>query len=145
LTEDLKRFKQLTQQTTVIMGRKTYESIGKPLPKRRNIVVSKTMTKPEGVELEIVSDISKAIALCDPTKLSFIIGGSTIYAQTFDVIDTIYLTQIDKTVEGDAWYPEIPKDFTLVETEAHEGYSFLTYKRPESSILWVLSGKCGVL
>lgn len=129
LPEDLKRFKQLTQHSTIVMGRKTYESIGKPLPKRRNIVVSKTLAKPEGVELEIVSDIQSAIALCDPTKQSFIIGGATIYAQTFDVIDTIYLTQVEREVEGDTWYPEVPSGFSLVEKEPHEGYSFLTYKR----------------
>jgi len=129
LPEDLKKFKARTQQHTILMGRKTYESIGKPLPKRRNIVVSRTMKKPEGVELELVSSLEEALKLCPPDEESFIIGGAEIYAQTMDKIDRIYLTTVDRVVEGDAFYPEIPADFDVTGMELFEGFYIATFTR----------------
>lgn len=129
LPEDLKRFKARTQQHTIVMGRKTYESIGKPLPKRRNIVVSRTMKKPEGVELELVASLEDALKLCHPDEESFIIGGAEIYAQTMGVIDRIYLTTVDRVVEGDTFYPEIPAEFSITSAEVFDGFTIATYTR----------------
>lgn len=129
LPADLKAFKARTQQHTIIMGRKTYESIGKPLPKRRNIVVSRTMTPPPGVELQIVSSIDGALSLCLPDEESFIIGGAEIYAQTLDKVDKIYLTSVNLIADGDAFYPEVPAGFSATCIEGFDGFSITTYTR----------------
>lgn len=129
LPEDLKKFKARTQHHTIIMGRKTYESIGKPLPKRRNIVVSRTMKKPEGVELELVASLDEALKLCSTDEENFIIGGAEIYAQTMNSIDRIYLTTVDRVVEGDAFYPEVPSDFRVIHEELFEGFTITTLSR----------------
>lgn len=123
IKEDLQRFKRLTQHHAVIMGRKTYESIGRPLPNRRNIVISRNKLEIPGVEL--VSDVPTALALCPQNEEAFIIGGAEIYNQTLDVIDRIYLTLVTKEYEGDTFYPEIPFDVTIEGLEYRNDYSFL--------------------
>lgn len=123
IKEDLQRFKALTQHHTVIMGRKTFDSIGRPLPKRRNIVVSRNKLEIPGVEL--VSDVPSALVLCPPDEETFIIGGAEIYKQTFDVIDRIYLTLVNKDCEGDTFYPEIPFDVIIEQMDYRVGYSFI--------------------
>jgi dihydrofolate reductase len=107
--EDLRHFKRLTLASTVIMGRKTYESIGKPLPGRTNIVLSRTKTGREG-SLRYVNSFERALEQV-ATPDAFIIGGAEIYKTTMSQIDGIYLTQIPSDYEGDARYPEIPADF----------------------------------
>lgn len=123
IKEDLQRFKRLTQHHTVIMGRKTYESIGRPLPNRRNIVISRNKLELPGVEL--VSDVTSALSLCSPDEESFVIGGAEIYKQTLFDIDKIYLTLVTKQYEGDTYYPEIPFDVTIENLEYRPDYSFL--------------------
>ncbi|MSR77587.1 MAG: dihydrofolate reductase [Candidatus Omnitrophica bacterium] len=118
---DLKRFKSLTTGQTVIMGRKTFESIGKPLPGRENFVLTRqpsaiSFQKSENRTQEtennprFFSSIEDALKNIK-TQEAFIIGGAELYAQTLDKIDGIYLTQIDAEYDGDTFYPQIPSDF----------------------------------
>ncbi|MCB9799171.1 MAG: dihydrofolate reductase [Candidatus Omnitrophica bacterium] len=114
---DLKYFKQLTLASTVMMGRKTFESIGRPLPGRTNFVISRTVREqanpsvmPAGTELVFFDSIDKAGQAVQTPK-AFIIGGAAIYEQTLDKIDGIYLTEIHAEYEGDAFYPGVPQGF----------------------------------
>lgn len=112
---DMKFFKALTTGHTVIMGRKTFDSIGKPLPNRQNLVLSKkgpAHPSPSGAAAEVSYCASWEAALQHArSKNVFIIGGSEIYKQTLDKIDGIYLTRIDQEYEGDAFYPGVPDGF----------------------------------
>jgi dihydrofolate reductase len=108
LSEDLKHFKSLTTGHTVIMGRKTYESIGKPLPNRRNIVISRNVnTFYDGVEM--THSLEDAFSISSNDEEVFIIGGSNIYEQSLDLVEQLYITEIKKTFEGDAFFPDIDK------------------------------------
>jgi dihydrofolate reductase len=115
---DLKNFKALTLGQTLIMGRKTYESIGKPLPGRANFVLTRsavTVCQQEvvhrelsaGTEIRFFSSFDQALQSVK-TPIAFIMGGAELYAQTLERIDGIYLTRIPGSYEGDAYYPEIP-------------------------------------
>jgi dihydrofolate reductase len=104
ISEDLKRFKQLTLGHSVIMGRKTFESIGKPLPKRRNIVVSRTKAD-LGPGVEVVASVDEALRLVGAEDEAFVIGGGEIYAQTLERADRLYLTIVETHVPGDAFFP----------------------------------------
>ena len=116
---DLKFFKNLTTGNTVIMGRKTFDSIGRPLPKRKNFVISNT-TRHEyenhGGLLTYFNSIHAAISAVT-TENAFIIGGAEIYKQTIDGIAGIYLTLIHQDFEGDAFYPGVPAGFREVSRE----------------------------
>jgi|SRR3989344_3755761 len=133
LPEDLKRFRKLTIGKTVLMGRKTFESIinklGKPLPNRKNIVVTrkKDISYPTGVL--IYSDLDKAIREHDDEDL-FIIGGGEIYRQTVDKAGILYITHVDEVANGDVFFPEI-RDHLWKKTddEKHDGFSFAKYIR----------------
>lgn len=108
LSEDLKHFKTLTTGHTIIMGRKTYESIGKPLPNRRNIVVTRNLnTFYDGVE--IVHSLEDAFSISSNDEEVFIIGGSNIYEQSLNLVKHLYITEIKKAFEGDAFFPKIDK------------------------------------
>jgi len=106
LPEDLKFFKKLTSGGTIVMGRKTYQSIGRPLPKRRNIVLSRSLeTAPEGCELAAsIDDIPLAGDV-------FIIGGAQIYAALLDRLDEIILTHVFEAYDGDTFLPEFEASF----------------------------------
>jgi dihydrofolate reductase len=106
---DLKHFKQLTTGGTILMGRKTFASIGKPLPERINFVVSRS-AKQGGDNPRFFQSIEEALRSV-ATKDCYVIGGAEIYRQTMDQIDGIYLTRIHADYEGDAFYPEIPSFF----------------------------------
>jgi dihydrofolate reductase len=113
LPEDLKFFKQLTTGGTIVMGRKTYESIGRPLPKRRNIVLSRSLkTAPEGCEL--AADLSDLELNGDV----FIIGGAQIYAALLDQIDEIIMTYVFDAYDGDTLLPEFEDGFEMKEVLA---------------------------
>jgi len=106
LPADLKHFKALTTGHTIIMGRKTFDSIGKPLPNRRSIVVSRnTALKIEGVELAYT--LEDALRLAGNEEEVFIIGGAEIYRQSLPFADKIYLTKIHQHHDADAFFPEI--------------------------------------
>lgn len=133
LPDDLKRFKELTMGHYIIMGRKTYESIGKPLPGRKNIVISRNPNlKIKGVE--IFSDILKAIEYTNNN--CFILGGSEIYKQTIDLADFLYLTIINANLNGDSYFPQIDSSWILVydlennKDDKHMySYNFKNYSR----------------
>ncbi|MTV41177.1 dihydrofolate reductase [Duganella radicis] len=105
LPEDLAHFKRLTTGHPIIMGRKTFDSIGRPLPNRRNIVITRnTEWRHEGVET--VGSIEAAIALLDGAE-GFVIGGAEIYKQSLQLADQLIITQIAHTFDCDAFFPEI--------------------------------------
>jgi dihydrofolate reductase len=135
LPADLKHFKQITSGRSIIMGRKTYDSVGKPLPNRRNIVVTRQNIKIEGCE--VVKSIDEGLALCKGEDEVFIGGGAEIYRQAMDKTDIIYLTIVHRSFDADTFFPEI--DYSKWEETAHENhqpdernsipYSFITLER----------------
>ncbi len=106
LPADLKYFKQLTTGHAIIMGRKTYDSIGRPLPNRNNIVITRNKTwQAEGVT--VVHSLQEAIETCKNND-SFIIGGAEIYQQALNFVEVLYVTQVHKTFEiADTFFPKI--------------------------------------
>ena len=136
IPNDLKYFKKLTSQnkSAVVMGRKTYESIGKVLEGRRNIIISNNKSfQADGAIVE--SSFDMALSQCDEGKDIFIIGGSTIYEMALKRCDYLYLTVIHKALPGDTYFPEYDsKKWTLInETRNYDlenkfSYSYLSYK-----------------
>jgi len=135
LPADLKRFKEITTGHPIVMGRKTYESIGRPLPNRRNIIITRDNNyQVEGCE--IVNSIEEALLLTNSD--CFIIGGGEIYKQSLHLVDKIYMTLVDEDFEGDTTFPELDKswyvsnqeDFLKDEKNPHN-YSFIIYERFE--------------
>ena len=106
LSADLKKFKQITTGFPIIMGRKTYQSIGKPLPNRTNIIISgNPQYQPEGCV--VFNNIDNALThACQLAEQVFIIGGSTLYQTLLPFVDTLYITQIHQEFSGDTWFPE---------------------------------------
>lgn len=119
LSSDLRRFKYYTKGKAVIMGRKTFESIGQPLSERINIILSKQKDfKPE--KTLVFSDLSDAFNFAADNNLEevFVIGGADIYEQTFDLADRIYLTRVHTQVDGDAHFPEVNmEEWDIVDEE----------------------------
>ena len=109
---DLKFFRRLTTGHAVIMGRKTFDGLGKALPDRQNIVVSR-QAHSEVAGVEFVTSVAAAIRRAKSDRV-FIIGGASIYGETMDSIDGVYLTRIDRAYEGDAFYPGLPAGFAEV-------------------------------
>jgi dihydrofolate reductase len=134
LPADLKRFKQLTLGQTVLMGRKTFDSIGKPLPQRRNVVLTRDPNwRHDGVEVIHALDAATLGELAGDGTL-WVIGGAEIYRLTMDLADRLEITAIDIAVDqADAWFPEVPADFVLREqaagSDAGLQYRFLSYQR----------------
>ena len=143
IKSDLTRFRELTTGHTIIMGRKTYESLPNgALPHRRNIVVSRSMKEMEGCE--VYPNLEAALKAAEgKTEETFIIGGESIYRQSLPVARKLYLTVVDDTTvndaainatpqQADAFFPEInPKEWKLIEKEMRNenglSFSFLTY------------------
>ncbi|MBQ3208273.1 MAG: dihydrofolate reductase [Alistipes sp.] len=136
LREDMIHFRTTTSGHPVVMGRKTFDSIGRPLPKRTNVVITRdTNLTIEGCT--VVHSLEEAVALFDPSEEVFIIGGAQIYRQAMPLADRIYLTVIDKPYEGDTSFPEIDysvwrecnrEDFARGEAFEHP-FSFITLER----------------
>ena len=134
---DLKFFKQTTSGHTVVMGRKTFASVGKPLPNRRNIVITRdTDLKIEGAE--VVNSLDEALEITKTEeKPVFIIGGAEIYRQALPKTETIYLTTIHHTFDADTFFPEINRnEWDVVSSDAHKAdeknkydYTFEVLKR----------------
>lgn len=120
LPDDLKHFKNITRGHTVIMGRKTFDSVGKPLPNRRNIVI----TRQKGLDIsgaETVHSVEEALTLCPADEEVFIVGGAEIYKLALPRTDRIYLTTVHQRYEGDAYFPETdPLQWKEVASERHE-------------------------
>lgn len=108
LPADFAYFKKITSGHPIIMGRKTFESIGRPLPGRRNIVVSRNpVFRADGVD--VVASLEAAIEVCGNAD-GFVIGGATLYVQALPRVDRIYLTEVDASPEGDTLFPELDRN-----------------------------------
>lgn len=103
ISEDMRFFRRTTSGHPVIMGRKTYESLGRPLPNRQNVVISRTTQEIEGCT--VVGSLEQAIALFPAEEEVFIIGGAQIYALALEVADRFYLTRVEHDYEGDTSFP----------------------------------------
>ena len=121
-----KQFKELTTQNTIITGRKTYEDIGHPLPNRKNIVISKTTNYPDVIT---VDSLEKAIELSEGNI--FIIGGYNLFKEAIPIVDIMYITEINLTVEnGDIFFPKFnEEDFDITRAEKTSEYKRLIYTR----------------
>jgi dihydrofolate reductase len=134
--EDLKHFKALTMGHHMIMGRKTFDSIGKPLPGRTTVVVTRNFDmKIDGCT--IAHSLPEALSACAGDEEIFIVGGADIYRQAVAVADTLYITEIQQDVTGDAHFPELDKAEWLEtarearsqETPQPLDFHFVTYRR----------------
>ena len=136
LPEDLAHFKALTLGHPILMGRKTFESLGRPLPGRRNIVITRNADyQPPGCQ--IATSIANAIALCAEAEEIFFIGGAELYKQVLPQVDRLYLTEVQIEARGDAWFPEFDRSaFSEISREPHFGqkgealhFDFVVYDR----------------
>lgn len=109
LSADLKKFKQITMGSPILMGRKTYESIGRPLPGRTNIIISRNKTYQQA-DCLVFNSIENAIAACQQYDEIFVIGGATFYQAILPQADKLYLTEINKSFDADTFFPVINKD-----------------------------------
>jgi dihydrofolate reductase len=120
VSEDLKHFKKTTVGHAVIMGRKTHDSIGRPLPNRRNIVV----TRQPGAQFrgcETAHDLAEAIGLARTTdECPFVVGGASLYEEALPIATELHLTTIDEEMDGDTFFPEDLSGFVEVESRAGE-------------------------
>jgi dihydrofolate reductase len=136
LSADLKRFKQLTMGHTIIMGRRTWESIGRALPGRRSIVVSRNASF-RATGAETVTTLDAAIELAAGDTEVFVIGGASLYQEALVKANRLYITRIHAAVEGDTYFPEFDQaewrqfDSTTPQLDAASGlrYSFERYER----------------
>lgn len=137
LPNDLKHFKAATSHHPIIMGRKTYQSLGRPLPNRTNIVISRNL---DWEDEKIVKLASLPKALEEAQKIDetvFIIGGGQIYKQAMEFADELVITEVHEEFEGDTYFPEIDEEiWEEVSREYHykdelhlQAYSFVTYRR----------------
>nr|WP_157360141.1 dihydrofolate reductase [Caldimonas brevitalea] len=134
LPEDLQHFKRVTLGCPVLMGRKTFESIGRPLPGRRNVVLTRDIhwTAPG---IEEAPSLQAALELLKHATKVFVIGGAHVYAEALPLVDELILTEIDADFEGDTYFPAWDRHaFDEVSRESHrssEGwkYDFVTYRR----------------
>jgi len=132
LPDDLRRFKELTLGHVLVMGRKTYESIGHPLPGRATIVVTRNPSwDPGAAEVRVAGSISDAIdaatALDDEV---FVVGGAQVYAAALPLADSLELTWVDAEPEGDTTFPELDwRDWRQVRREEADGAAYATYER----------------
>lgn len=137
LSADLKRFKKITMGHPIIMGRKTYESIGKPLPGRQNIVVSKNPEyRAEGVT--VAAGLCEALAACEQdSNEQFVIGGAALFEAALPQAHRLYLTLIHHPFKGDVFFPalKLEKDFRIIEKTTHQNdnpafaYDFISAER----------------
>ena len=138
LPEDFKRFNELTTGHTIIMGRKTFESLGKPLPERKHIVFSQNPDfKVDDENVEIVHSMLQIQQYIQDKNENFVIGGAMIYNLLMPYVTKMYVTQIEKDFDGDSFFPKINENIWR-ETERIKGeknedndfdYEFLTYER----------------
>lgn len=134
LPADLQHFKQTTMGSAIIMGRKTYESLGRPLPGRQNIVVSHDLESIEG--FDVVRSIEEAYEVATSQDI-FVIGGGQIYAQALETVDKLYVTEVDEIFKAEVFFPVIDKNiWQEVSREHHDkddankyDYDFVVYTR----------------
>jgi dihydrofolate reductase len=129
IPEDLKRFKRLTTGHAVLMGRRTWESLGRPLPGRRNVVLSSSPVP----GIESYASIEESLRALASAERVFVIGGGNVYAQLIDRADELYLTLVDRNVEADAFFPPyehlLGTVFREAARERHPEFEFVDYVR----------------
>ncbi|MEI7539722.1 MAG: dihydrofolate reductase [Candidatus Saccharibacteria bacterium] len=137
LPADLQHFKKITSGNTIIMGSKTYQSIGRPLPGRQNIVISRSL-KPTNDGIYIASNLQLAYDLADADKDKFVIGGGQIYALAIDTVDRIYATEVNEIFDNaTVYFPEVDHTkWREISREKHTAdgrnlydYDFVIYER----------------
>ncbi len=136
LSADLKRFRRLTTGHAIIMGRKTYESIGRPLPERRSIVITR-QTDYRAERVETAGSLDAALALAAGDSEAFVIGGAEVFREALPRASRLYLTLVHAEIEGDVYLPQFDQDaWTLASEQRHAAderndfdYSFLVYER----------------
>lgn len=138
LPEDMKRFKELTTGHVIIMGRKTFESLGKVLPNRKHIILTRDENyKVDNENVEIVNDISQIDKYVNDENENFVIGGAIIYNQLMKKANKLYVTKVKENFDGDAYFPKINEDEWKVVGKEQRGkdeknpydYEFITYVR----------------
>jgi len=140
LSDDLRRFKRLTMGKPIVMGRRTWESIGRPLPGRQNIVLTRR-TGYDAAGCDVVASPAEALDAAGGADEIMIIGGSQIYALFLPKASRLYMTRVDAEIDGDADFPEIDeREWRLVDSEAHQAddinqfaFEFRTYERKARS------------
>ncbi len=137
LPNDFKYFKEKTMGHSIVMGRNTFESIGKPLPGRRNIVVSRTATQIHE-DVDVANSIPEVLTYCRDENEIFIIGGAQIFKQALGIADKVLMTRVHTDIkDADTFFPELPEqDWELISSDAHQkdekhqyDYTFEVYKR----------------
>ncbi|MEM7010383.1 MAG: dihydrofolate reductase [Verrucomicrobiota bacterium] len=134
LSEDLKFFKRTTMGHAILMGRKTWDSIGRPLPGRRNVILSRSMdAAPEGADLlQSVDDVPQLLR--EAETVVYLIGGAEIYRQLLNQVDEILLSYVHEPHEGDTEFPPFEDEFELTEImEKHDAFEIRRYVRKDSS------------
>ncbi len=137
ISDDLKRFKNLTTNHTIIMGRKTFESLGRVLPNRLHIVLTRDENyKVDNENVKIIHDISELDKYVQDESENFVIGGAQIYASLISKCDKLYITQINKDFIGDSYFPNINEnEWEIIEKlsgpkdENNFEYEYITYQR----------------
>jgi dihydrofolate reductase len=140
LSADLRRFKQITMGHTIIMGRRTWESIGRPLPGRQSIVVTRQINyRTEFAELTVAEGLDSAFQIVESTldNEAFVVGGAELYQTALPRADRLYFTRVNASVEGDTFFPEVAwGQWRLIESEQHSAddknehpYAFEIYER----------------
>ena len=136
LSADLKYFRRVTMGKPLVMGRNTHESIGRPLPGRKNIIVTSNANyHVDGCT--VVSSLDQALLACDDAEEVMVMGGASLYEQLLPQADRVYLTHVNAELEGDTWFPQWNKDqWQEISREDHQAdeknqypYSFVIYDR----------------
>lgn len=139
LSADLRRFKQITMGHHMLMGRKTFDSIGRALPGRTTVVISRSATY-EDPNIQIARSLEEALAVAEEDDEVFVVGGAQIYALALPHVDRIYLTRVHATLDGDTFFPNVAwNEWSLVESTEYAAdekndfaVSFLTYNRRQA-------------
>lgn len=138
LPNDLKRFKELTEGHVIIMGRKTFESLGTILPNRKHVVFTNNRAyRVDDPNVEVVHSMLEIKSYIDDKKENFVIGGAMIYALTMPYVNKMYITEINAELEGDTFFPkvseeiwkEVSREQGLRDEQNDWDYEFVTYKR----------------
>lgn len=137
LPDDLKRFKKLTTGKTIIMGRKTFDSLGRVLPNRKHVVITRSGIDVDNENIEVVKDVLDIQKYIDDDKENFLIGGATMYSLLINNVSKMYITRINKDFIGDAYFPKFnEKEWEIVEKikgpqdeNNNFDYDYITYVR----------------
>lgn len=137
LPDDLKHFKELTTGKTIIMGRKTFDSLGRVLPNRKHVVITRSGIDVDDENVEVVQDVSDIQKYIDDDNENFLIGGATMYALLINKVSKMYITRINQDFVGDAYFPKFNEDdWEIVEKRKgpqdeknNFDYDYITYVR----------------